>query len=69
MELNLHSPIRLHSTQVKYYVYISEYKRFSTINKSLFITFQCVFIGVRSVIPAGAGLTRSCNTLGNPTNV
>jgi len=34
-----------------------------------FITFQCVFIGVGSVIPAGAGLTRSCNTLGSPTNV
>ena len=55
--------------QVKYYVYISEYKHYSTINKSLFVTFQCVFIEVPSVTPAGAGLTRSCNTPGSHNNV
>ena len=38
-------------------------------NKSLFIAFQCVFTGVRSVIPAGAGLTKSCNTLGSSTSM
>jgi len=69
MELNLHSPIRFHSTQVKYDVYISEYKHYGTINKSLFVIFQCVFMGVLSAIPAGAGLTRFCNTLGYLTNV